>query len=284
MISLGQQLIPPDLIIIMQERLCFTSYRGGVGKTTILINLAASLAKEGYRVAIVDLDFYKPGVWFYLGKNSFKIDYSIQDYILELCDAKGTFIDLKPVIQSNSKETIRGEIILLSASLRIQEMDTQIQQLSKLNKYKKLIDLVDKLGQTYKPDYILIDSHSGITEWTTCAMALSKFIMITLNPTQIDVLGTELVYRAVEDLGYGGYRPILFINNVVDNQSSSNRMEAVQLSLNDLISTLSSKTRVMRTYCIIHHDDIQFSEFLTVLRNPSHPFSSQVRNMELLFK
>ena len=40
----------------MVRKLSFINYKGGVGKTSLVVNLAASLAEAGQRVLLVDLD------------------------------------------------------------------------------------------------------------------------------------------------------------------------------------------------------------------------------------
>lgn len=40
----------------MPRRLAFINYKGGVGKTSLIVNIAACLTQKGKRVLLVDLD------------------------------------------------------------------------------------------------------------------------------------------------------------------------------------------------------------------------------------
>ena len=51
------------------------SGKGGVGKTLQAVGIAASLAKNGYRVGILDLDIRSPNLTYVLGAdNSIEVD------------------------------------------------------------------------------------------------------------------------------------------------------------------------------------------------------------------
>ena len=44
--------------------------KGGVGKSSVTVNLAAALANQGYKVGILDVDLHGPSVPHLLGMSS----------------------------------------------------------------------------------------------------------------------------------------------------------------------------------------------------------------------
>ncbi|MCX6644506.1 MAG: P-loop NTPase, partial [Candidatus Bathyarchaeota archaeon] len=47
----------------MSKIIAVHSYKGGTGKTLLSVNLAATLAKNGKKVCIFDLDFRAPSLF-----------------------------------------------------------------------------------------------------------------------------------------------------------------------------------------------------------------------------
>ena len=51
-----------ELISGIKQIICIASGKGGVGKSTVAVNLAITLARQGYRVGLADADVYGPSV------------------------------------------------------------------------------------------------------------------------------------------------------------------------------------------------------------------------------
>ena len=51
-----------DLLKDVKHIICVASGKGGVGKSTVAVNLAITLARQGWRVGLADADVYGPSV------------------------------------------------------------------------------------------------------------------------------------------------------------------------------------------------------------------------------
>lgn len=65
----GQQMPSPQPLPGVSNILAVGSGKGGVGKTTLSVNLAVALVKLGYKVGLLDGDVYGPNVPLMLGTN-----------------------------------------------------------------------------------------------------------------------------------------------------------------------------------------------------------------------
>ncbi len=65
--NLGQDILP---VAGVKKIIAIASAKGGVGKSTIAANLALSLKKIGYNVALVDADIYGPSIPYLLNINA----------------------------------------------------------------------------------------------------------------------------------------------------------------------------------------------------------------------
>jgi MinD-like ATPase involved in chromosome partitioning or flagellar assembly len=80
----------------MASCIAFHSYKGGTGKTTIAANLAALLAKKGYRVFLLDLDVYAPSLQAYFDTEPNKF---INDFLNGTAEIRDVVVDLTPTLE-----------------------------------------------------------------------------------------------------------------------------------------------------------------------------------------
>src|SRR3970282_3017140 len=63
----GPEAPPPDLIPEVKHTVAVSSGKGGVGKSTVAVNLALALRESGASVGLVDADVYGPNIPLMMG-------------------------------------------------------------------------------------------------------------------------------------------------------------------------------------------------------------------------
>ncbi len=143
----------------MSKIITFANRKGGSGKTTIVVNLAASLASLNKKVLVVDLDpqchaSYISGVNTYERKMGMGAVLKKQCTISEIiCKTEVKNFDIAPLYQKEFGSSI---------SFNIESHKT----------------ILDQLKSEY--DYILIDTPPSIEEIHKFAMAISTDVMIPM--------------------------------------------------------------------------------------------------------
>src|SRR3989442_3166271 len=97
--------------------LAVQSFKGGTGKSTISANLAATLARLGKRVAVIDLDLEGPGLHVIFGISDGDIRATINDVLQGSIPIRDAVLDLTPSLAIES-----GYLLFCSAGHRLAEM------------------------------------------------------------------------------------------------------------------------------------------------------------------
>ena len=213
----------------MASCIAFHSYKGGTGKTTIAANLAALLAKKGYKVCLLDLDVYAPSLHSYFDVNPKRW---INDFLNGTAEVGDIIMDLTSVIQNVSpnngklsllqerqREKITGKLWVGFSSPKKEEIyrleGGGKQENSKIQLLRRFILLREQLISLHDADYIIIDTSPGIRYWSINALAVADTLFLTLKMGDLDIEGTrkmaEEIYGAFTKFGARSY---LIMNRV----------------------------------------------------------------------
>jgi ATP-binding protein involved in chromosome partitioning len=100
----------PQRLPGIQHIIAIGSGKGGVGKTTVAVNLAVSLAKLGHRVGLIDADIYGPNVPTMLGAT--RQPSIIADNLMEPITAHGVkFISIGLISPGDKPMVMRGPML-----------------------------------------------------------------------------------------------------------------------------------------------------------------------------
>ncbi len=180
--------------------------KGGVGKTTTAINLAAALAAKGSRVAIIDLDPQ--------GNASTGLG-------LDLEERKLTAFDL--LINNRSFSEVLLKTSIPNLSIVTATTDLSSADLTLISVARRIHILSDRLSSADAKalgfDYIIIDCPPSLNLLTLNAMVASDSVLVPL----------QAEFFALEGLS----QLMLSIREIRDTANSRLRMEGVVLTMYD---------------------------------------------------
>lgn len=174
--------VPPDLFDKKGRTLSVINQKGGCGKTTTAVNLAAGLAKEGFKVLLIDLDAQANAT---LGHG------------LRLGDDEKTVYDLFKHDSISPEEVIRAtsteNVWLLPASRLLSDLAVEL--LEAKNWEYHLRSFVQPLKPNYH--YILIDCPPALNALTVNALTASDEMIIPLQTHYFSLEGMKELFLTV---------------------------------------------------------------------------------------
>ena len=165
----------------MSKVICITNQKGGVGKTTTAVNLAFYLAKDKYRVLLIDFDPQ--------GNATSGLGFNKEDLKASMTEV---MLGQTPMISVILETKYKG---LDLAPTTPQLADAEV-KLTKMN--KKFVQLktgVESIKDSY--DYIIIDSPPSLSMLTVNAMIASEYLLL---PVQTEFYALEGVAQLLESM------------------------------------------------------------------------------------
>lgn len=192
------------------KRVVFYSYKGGVGRTTALIQTAFQLARQGKRVVLVDMDVEAPGLQALLPPTDKPVDEGLIDYLWErqTCffdEHHQPQIELTNIIYSVKDNQSRRDLFIVPAGKIGQRYIQRLSILSTTHLFSANTDpwyqFEEELWKQYQPDIMLIDARTGLNEWGGLSLLqLADEAFAVLYPSQQNAEGICFVRNLLQEL------------------------------------------------------------------------------------
>jgi septum site-determining protein MinD len=172
--------------------LAFHSYKGGTGKTSLVVNLGALYAKQGANVCLLDYDFRAPSLNV-LFKS--KPEHWLNDYLEGNCAIGDTLIDQSERFHLPGKLWVGFSNPSLEALKEIMSKDRkwEVKALTRTLASKKEI-IAEK-----KVDYVIFDTSPGAQYSSINALAGADVVSLVMKADEFDLEGTKELSKGVYD-------------------------------------------------------------------------------------
>ncbi|MDP0495769.1 MAG: AAA family ATPase, partial [Verrucomicrobiota bacterium JB024] len=115
----------------MPRKICFVNYKGGVGKTSMIVNIAACLAQSGKKVLLVDLDTQSnASIWLMRLDRWNKLNINGEGSVFSIFEpGKQTLSDIlvKDVVSSKTGENLLPGFDLLPTTFNLVDLENEFQ-------------------------------------------------------------------------------------------------------------------------------------------------------------
>ena len=197
----------------MTKILAITNQKGGVGKTTTSVNLAASLAASGRRVLLVDLD---PQANATMGSGINKQTIKVTIYHVLLKQAQ---------LQHARVASVQGKYDLIPANRDL--AGAEVEMVDFEQRETRLKTALEKVEQEY--DYILIDCPPALNLLTLNGLCAAHAVMIPMQCEYYALEGLSDLVNTIKRVR-AHFNPVLKIEGLLRTMFDPRNILAQQVS------------------------------------------------------
>lgn len=192
--------------------------KGGTGKTSVSVNLAAALANYGYRVLLIDLDSQASAA-FYLGLDRDQLQPSTADVLF----------DLLPIMNATRKTNING-LDLIPGGMELANSDLVLADVE--GRENCLLKAIKPVKDQY--EFIICDCSPSLSTLSVNALVASDCYIVPITPQYLALEGLISLMNAVGKIEKGmGLRAQLLgiVLNMVSTISRQTKSQAEIIKL-----------------------------------------------------
>jgi len=251
----------------MGKIIAIHSYKGGTGKTSLSVNLAATYARKGKNVCLMDLDFRAPSL--HILFKDYKATYWLNDYLNGVCEIDRVLIDA-------SRDNGNGGKLMLAlanpSTEAIRDMTAKNRKWE-MKALGRLLSLRSSILNNGDFDYLIFDTSPGLQYSSINAIVSADVALVVTSLDASDINGSQRMTSELYDL-FEKKTGILVNKVVADFLSSNEEQKKFNKYINSvhtlpILATIPCYCEVLRAA-----GNFIFSE-----EKPDHPFTETLEDL-----
>ena len=166
----------------MGRTIAITNQKGGVGKTTTAINLAACLAEKGKKVLAIDID-PQGNMTSGLGVNKKAVTNTVYELLIGDCSLENCFM-----------KSAMKDLVVVPSNMNLAAAEIELIGIE--NKEYILKQEVDKIKEDY--DFIIIDCPPSLNTLTINAMTTADTVLVPIQCEYYALEGLTQLMHTIE--------------------------------------------------------------------------------------
>jgi chromosome partitioning protein len=212
--------------------LAIANQKGGVGKTTTSINLAAALAQKGHETLLLDLDPQGNATLSFLDPE--QIQHSIYEALVD---------DDKTIKDAVHKTSIK-KLDVIPARINLAKLEGKL--LGDIDSHFRLKDRLKSVSSAYK--YVVIDTPPTLGLLTVNALVASTHLLVPIQSSYFALEGTDDLLETVEKIRARPNPTLEFLGVVITiNDRRTILGRDIRNHINEVFGTKVFKTIISRS-------------------------------------
>jgi len=180
--------------------IAITNQKGGVGKTTTAINLAAAMALKGLRTLLIDLDPQANSSLSFVEIH--QLERTIYDVLTD------PSVDMADVVLEAEQVP---NLHVAPSSIAVAKIEATL--LGELDSYYRLKDKLSKVRRRY--DYVIIDTPPALGIITVNAMVAATHVLIPIQSSYFALEGTDDLLETIDKIKQRANRRLQILGAVL---------------------------------------------------------------------